>query len=184
MFTDSIVFVQLTQTAGFTSSFAFGGKSRNVVMAGVSYQEAAGSQQSKTVFGNATISYNVAIAETGWRFTISGLANRLQSEPAGELLGYGPHSTIQKLLKKGMMRFSFSAGFQDNLHRALVIARNYTGSVNFSFAVSDRQNLKLDVSYLLKEGRTTGTTSFNESRAMVGYAYNFRNPEYDLKHLK
>lgn len=172
VFTDSIAFVQLTQSGAFTTNFAFGNGVPQMVIASVSYQETGGSSIVST-FGNASFSYNMTIAQTGWSLNFSGICNSLSTGTTSSMMGIGPQSGVQKVMFKGRFRVAINGGFQDSFFDGAMLARNYTASANISFAVSCNQSLRADGSWLMKDGKAHSVGDFSETRGMLAYSYQF-----------
>ncbi len=174
VFTDSIKFVQLTQSGNLATNYSFGkGKVKHGFANNFSYQESGGNKQDLTTFLNGTLSYNFNLSESGLSINTSVLYNRNTNPAVGVNTGYGPNLGIQKSLFKNKIRMSLNAGYQNTFLDNKALNTNLTTNFGFSFTIDKHQSAKLDASYLDRKANAQNAQKFSEIRGSVGYIYNF-----------
>lgn len=181
VFSDSIKFVQLTQSGGLTSNYSFGKQDAKHTLSGtINYQESGGNKQELTTFLNNTLAYNINFSKSGLGISTSILYNKSTNGAVGTNEGIGATIGAQKSVLKNKIRLAVNFGYQNAYLDKELTNNNLTSSFNFNFTIDKHQSIKVDCSYIDKKAVKQGAQNFSEIRGNLGYVctFGFKTKEY------
>jgi hypothetical protein len=175
IFSDSVKFVQLAQSANFSTNYSFGSEKINQsLQLSACLQETSGNKQEPAIFSTASIGYNMNFTQTGWGAFTSVIYNENYQRSIGRNLAYGPSFALSKQFFRNRVRAFISYSGQRIDSRNEPVAINTNATLGFSFTLDKSNSLKADAGYLSRKPLNTCASEFAESRINLGYRYNFQ----------
>jgi hypothetical protein len=172
---DSLLFLQVTNNISGVVNYNLkqGDISKSLILSS-NYQVASGNQDSKSVFYNANIGYQVNNTPKDLTFNanLNGNSNQVA---AINNFSVGPTATLARLFLKRKLRSTLSSSYIRSFQSGDLISENITARFGCSYATKTRHTFGVDLSYLNRISQQESTATFSEFRGGLTYNYSFSN---------
>ncbi|MGE0588969.1 MAG: hypothetical protein AB7O48_10390 [Cyclobacteriaceae bacterium] len=172
---DSLLYLQVTNNlTGSVSYVLKQGETQATLSTNNSYQVASDNQNSKSIFYNSNVGYQLNVQPIDLSFGVNFNLNSNKVNGADNMAG-GPTLNVGKSFIKKKIKSSWSFSYLQAYQQSALTSGNTAIRMAWNYTTKSRHVFGVDTSYLYRDSRTTGVASFSELRGGITYNYSFTN---------